>query len=256
MNEFTEQKSTYGVGEWAGWSYNIGTGCINNCLYCYARCSALKNNQILSAAAWTTEKPKAYKIDIRQHVNERVMFPSMHDITQNYLDTFCMALRNIIKWNNTVLIVSKPRIECIERICSEFAEFNRQIEFRFSIGSLDLDVAAFWEPGAPSPQERIQCLEYAVARGFVASVSMEPILGSREDAIEDFGLMAPLTNGTIWIGTMNKIDERVDISSVEIGNAVALVSMQQEPEEMIGLYHYLKNEPKIRWKESIRDLIK
>lgn len=75
-NKFNKMKSDHGVGEWAGWSYNIGVGCEHNCLYCYARTDALYYRNIASRACWSTEVVKPYKIDIDVKVDERVMFPT------------------------------------------------------------------------------------------------------------------------------------------------------------------------------------
>jgi len=134
------------------------------------------------------------------------MFPSTHDITPAYLDTYCRTLYSILTAGNDVLLVSKPHFDCIETICREFTSFRKQMEFRFTIGSLNPVVTQFWEPGAPLPEERIRCLAHAGEQGYQNSVSMEPILEGKDAAMETFYTLAPLTSGTIWIGMMNDLE--------------------------------------------------
>ncbi|WP_155303578.1 hypothetical protein [Desulfosarcina widdelii] len=50
----------------------------------------------------------------------RVMFPSSHDITPANLDACMTVIGNLLGAGNEILIVSKPRFECIDRICREF----------------------------------------------------------------------------------------------------------------------------------------
>jgi Phage integrase family len=121
-NKFNKAKSEYGVGEWADWSYNIGIGCKNNCLYCYAKADAVKYNNIANRECWVNEKVNPYKVDIHIKTDGRVMFPSTHDITPYYLPTYIKTLDNLLKAGNNVLIVSKPHLECVQELCGTFLE--------------------------------------------------------------------------------------------------------------------------------------
>jgi hypothetical protein len=91
-NILNKSKSGYGVGEWAEYSYNIGTGCINNCRYCYARDIAvdisMRSNKPMTREDWSTEQVKTWKSDISQKASGVIMLPSMHDITETYLPTY------------------------------------------------------------------------------------------------------------------------------------------------------------------------
>jgi hypothetical protein len=129
------------------------------------------------------------------------------------------------------------------------------MEFRFTIGSINPDVTAFWEPGAPSPEERIRCLQYAGENGYQTSVSMEPMLEGKDAAIDAFYTLSSLTTGTIWIGTMNNLDLRVDQTIPEIAAAVQRIKELQADEEMIHLYEFLKDEKQVRWKDSIKRIV-
>ena len=78
--------------------------------------------------------------------------------------------------SNEVLVVSKPRVACVKRLCAELLPYRDQIVFRFSIGSTDSAVLSFWEPGAPGFEERLECLRIAHISEYVTSVSCEPML--------------------------------------------------------------------------------
>ncbi|WP_243375432.1 hypothetical protein [Geotalea sp. SG265] len=254
-NKFNKAPAGYGVGEWAGYSYNIGIGCSHNCRYCYARSFFVQEMLVPSNEAWTTERPKHQKSNIHLQADKRVMFPSTHDISPAYLEVYCQALYNILAAGNEVLLVSKPHLECIKHICAEFQAFKTQMEFRFTIGSINQEVTAFWEPGAPTPEERISCLKYATEKGYQTGISMEPILEGKDAAIETFYALSPLTTGTIWIGTMNNLDERVDQTIPEVVAAVQKIKELQVDEEMVQLYAFLKDEPQVRWKDSIKKVV-
>lgn len=253
--KFNKVPPSFGVGEWAGYSYNCGVGCSHNCRYCYARRFFVSEGIVANNDAWQNEIPKPGKIHIDIKADKRVMFPSTHDITPAYLETYCQTLINILEAGNDVLLVSKPHYKCIRHICREFHAFKSQLEFRFTIGSIKPEVTKFWEPGAPLPEERIRCLCHATEQGYQTSVSMEPILEGKDAAIETFNTLAPLTTGTIWIGMMNYLAERVAATDQETITMVQKVKQLQSKEEMLILYGLLCHEPKVRWKESIRNLL-
>jgi DNA repair photolyase len=255
-NKFNKAKSEYGVGEWADWSYNIGIGCKNNCLYCYAKADAVKYNNIANRECWVNEKVNPYKVDIQVKADGRVMFPSTHDITPYYLPSYIKTLENILKAGNDVLIVSKPHLECVQELCRSFTDYKDKIEFRFTIGTLEDKVSKFWEPGAPLPLERLKALKHAYDAGFNTSVSMEPMLEGYIEAVCVYKTVAQFVNGTIWIGMMNQLNKRVDIS-IEVNKvAVERIGILQSDANIMKLYRELKNESTVRWKDSIKDVVK
>ena len=78
------------------------------------------------------------------------------------------AVKQLLDNGNDVLIVSKPHLECIQRLCTLPSE---HILFRFTIGAYDDDTLRFWEPGAPPYDERLASLKYAFDAGFKTSVN-------------------------------------------------------------------------------------
>jgi len=75
--------------------------------------------------------------------NKLVMFPTTHDISPFYLDRAISAIHELISAGNRLLLVSTPHLKCIRRICAEAMDCSANIVFRFSIGSLRDDLAAF-----------------------------------------------------------------------------------------------------------------
>ena len=183
------------------------------------------------------------------------MFPTTHDISPYYLPYVLEALKNLLSKGNKVLIVSKPHIDCVMAMCKELEPWKSNILFRFTIGTPSEDRAHFWEPGAPTIGERCECLKYAYEKGFFTSVSMEPMLGTVAETLDMFKKMEPYVTDTIWIGKMNKINARVRKSSPEISVACDEVIKWQGNENIMWLVNELKDNSKVAWKDSIKEVI-
>ena len=249
-----QPKLKFGVAEWAENSVNIGTGCSHNCRYCFASSNAVWRSQVSSRADWPNERLKPNPPKTRKYTG-RVMFPTTHDISPFYLESAVGTLRGLLEQGNQVLIVSKPHLVCVQRLCREFEQFKSQILFRFSIGSLDESLAAFWEPGAPKIQERIECLQFAHAAGFATSVSMEPMLGGADDARRTFQALLPFVTEKIWLGKMNKVSQRVDQRDATVRQQCIQIGKLQCDYEILRLVTALKDHPQVEWKESIKEVI-
>jgi hypothetical protein len=164
------------------------------------------------------------------------------------------VLDKLIGTGNEVLIVSKPRYDIIREICLEFREDRDKILFRFTIGAMDDEILMFWEPGAPSFEDRLDSLAYAFDSGYQTSVSIEPMLDS-EQAVELVRTLDPFVTNAIWIGKMNHIKKNIVIDSAEIETAVRQIENGQTKERIKFLYEVLQDNPKIKWKGSIKDIL-
>ncbi len=245
-------KKITGTKEWAAETVNCSIGCPNDCRYCYAKRISLLRKSISSYSEWHS------KNDIRRNIEKEkrthdgtVMFPSMHDIHEGNLDTSIDLIANVLEARNKILITSKPRIGCILELCDTFKEYKNNILFRFTIGTADNDILQLWEPGAPSFEERFACLAIAKAKGFNTSISMEPMLNSVR-VVDEARLMFPFVTDGVWIGKMNKIDDRVTLVSTAEKERI---KAGQTDTEIIRIYNALKHEPRIRWKESFKTVI-
>ena len=252
-NDFEEERTGTGTNEWSESTYNICKGCSHNCLYCYARWMAERFNRVNSASEWGIERVDENKVNKSNRLFKGVvMFPSSHEITPNILPAALKTLRNMLQAGNKVLIVSKPHLEVIQALCRELAGFKDQIQFRFTIGTLNETTAKFWEPGAPTPKERIEALKHAFQLGFRTSVSMEPMLDDVDGMIRLLNTVAPFVTGTIWLGKMNEINRRVDQTRPGVRAAVEKIELQQSDANILRLHAILQTNPQVRWKDSIK----
>ncbi len=254
--EFDAERVGTGTAEWAEVTENICRGCANDCLYCYAAHNAARFKQRERSEWGREEMTRRAMITSYPARDGVIMFPTSHDITPFNVEQYIWAARLMLEKNNRLLVVSKPRLECIRRVLHELAPFKEQILLRFTIGSINPLMTTFWEPGASSPQERIECLKLARAFGFSTSVSIEPMLGSVGSAIDVVAAVQGLVTETIWIGKMNKTRLRVCLAD-EAKKAQAIRSIEgwQSDGEILRLYELMQDHPQIRWKDSIKEVV-
>jgi DNA repair photolyase len=250
--------SIHGTKEWAEKNFNCSKGCYNNCKYCYAKSMAIRFGRI--AESWSDEE--VYLEQLEKVANRRkqtkYMFPSTHDITPATLETCLLAIRMVLdgKAKHELLIVSKPRLDCIKRLCNELQDYRARILFRFTIGSADNDVLKFWEPNAPLFEERLEALKLAFNAGYQTSISCEPMLDDNIEAVVE--AVSPFVTDAIWIGKANHLKANLSVNGEKdaetIRRADELLSMQSD-ENIRWLYESLKDNPIIKWKESIKKVI-
>lgn len=233
-------KKLTGTKEWADCNVNIQRGCENNCTYCYARKAALRRKQIKSEEDWKT--PIFYDKKIRQIMNMRgkksgiIMFPSTHDITERNITACIMIITKYLITEHRLLIVSKPRRDIIKKLIDQTAMklYKNQVEFRFTIGTLNEDTRQIWEPDAPPITERLRALFYTLEMGFKCSVSCEPLLDPNCEIVT-YLLEKQNTERefAIWIGAMNYVKDAPKLDYIQI-------------------FHRFNENPYIKWKESFR----
>jgi hypothetical protein len=244
-----------GTREWAVAEINCCTGCPHGCRYCYARAAALEKGIIASPQQWANSVINPDQVE-REHplYPGQVMFPAAHDIIPENIEAAVTVVAHLLELGNRVLIVSKPSPHCIGRLCDEFSKCREQILFRFTITARNQRIVSFWEPGAPSYQQRLQALKLAHERGFATSVSIEPMLDTGDVAamVTELG---PWVSHSIWLGKMNRIAGRVVIDSPGVAEEVARVEREQSDEQIRKIYSLLQDNQLIRWKESIKNIV-
>ena len=246
-----------GTRQWSNKSINFQTGCENNCLVCYAKEMSIRYKQT-DKNSWSNPviRNKSVNQKIKKWNQSLVMFPSSHDITPNNIYYAKTVLRNILEAGNEVLIVSKPHYDCIKTICDEFTDYKDKILFRFTIGSYNNSVLKFWEPNAPSLDERIKALKYAFNNGYETSVSCEPMMDNRVDKVID--AVKPFVTETIWLGKVNSMWSRLkrntDMNDKLVEKATQLEQWQSD-DNILMLYEKYKNDPVIKWKDSIQKVV-
>ena len=255
MNE-EKEKIPFGTNEWCSKTTNCISGCSNQCLYCFSSAIAIRFKR-KTPETWGNEEINHKALNQKfKKIEGRIMFPSTHDITPSNLNYSIQHLHNILGAGNEVLIVTKPHLEVIERLCKEFADYKDKILFRFTIGSKNSEILKFWEPNATSYEERKKSVIHAFVKGYQTSMSGEHMLDDNiEGVVND--LQEYITE-TIWIGKMNLLKGRLKMNgysdSLSMQKADELIAMQSD-EKIIALVERLKDNPKIRWKESIKKVL-
>jgi len=220
---------------------------------------ARRFSRIANIADWPKMVVKQHMIDAAARKFEGVvMFPTTHDITPSVLPACLETLRNLLSHDNQVLVVSKPHLSVIKTLCSELANYRSQIQFRFTIGSLSEETCKLWEPGAPSPVERIEALKHAFGKGFRTSVSMEPMLGGNSEMIRLVATVEPFVTDTIWLGKLNRGVSAQGMTATDAARlevAKKAVRLGQCDSEILALVTALQGNPKVRWKDSIKKVI-
>jgi len=254
---FVEIRNGQGTKEWSDASYNICRGCEHGCLYCYAKARACRfDAAVRQPGGWEKQTLNPNRSSLGAEVGPKgvVMFPTSHDITPRFVSEAVVTLKNLLR-NNQVLIVSKPHLSVIKTLCAEFTDQKSKILFRFTVGSLDQELCAYWEPGAPAPIERIAALKYAYGQGYQTSVSCEPMLDDCAGIIRLVMAVAPYVSDTIWIGKMQRIPQKFNTHVPGFEKAVALVRARQADAEILRLVTALKHHSKVRWKDSIKKVM-
>ena len=181
------------------------------------------------------------------------MFPTSHDITPAYFPAALQALKGMLGNGNNVLIVTKPHLDIIQKLCIELFDFKPQILFRFTITTLDPEISCLWEPGAPLPEERLNALKHAYYAGYQTSVSAEPLLGNYVTARSIYDATEKYITDKIWIGKLNNGLRRIlELSSPEVRNAYEDILRYQTPEGIQAIKETLRHARKLAWKESMK----
>jgi len=221
----------------------------------------------LTLADWPLEQVRMHDVEKkRKKLSGGVMFPTTHDITPNNLDACMVVLGKLLEAGNEVLIVSKPHLDCIKRICDEFEQYQDLYEidddghrrykmvFRFSIGACDPKILSFWEPGAPSYSERKAALQYSYENGFQTSVSAEPMLDAFR--IDDLTIdLLPYVTESFWIGKMSKIEYFGKNADSNLKREIVRIEHGQTDTVIMAIYDRYKDNPLIKWKDSIEEVV-
>ena len=274
-----------GTREWSDVSINCCLGCANACVYCYARQMALRAGRIRSGRDWAKERPRSLEEIARRPEYGRkhrgvVMLPTSHDVTPGNREACLAVLGRLLAAGNRVLLVTKPRLEIMADVGALYQGrlvnwavcglglgdcIGPRLEVRCSITCLDDDIRREWEPAAPEIQERIEVLRYLRGEGIATSVAIEPNLQpDRVDRLVE--IVDPLVSGTIWVGKLNKMAERLKWAldpqeglclddRATLSKAADWLEAQQTDRKVMEVVEQLRGNAKIRWKDSYAEVV-
>jgi DNA repair photolyase len=186
--------------------------------------------------------------------NGRVMFPSSHDITddEEVKEACFRVMCKLLESGNEVLITTKPRLSVTKQIIKLFGLYIDQLQFRFTITSMNNKLLSFWEPNAPSYEERFASLQYAYAQGLKTSVSIEPFLDYVPQEL--VYALEPYVTESVWIGPMNYVS-RNGVSNKE-REQYERIRMNYRYEHLLSIYEELRYFPLIMFKDSMRNRLR
>ncbi len=244
-----------GTREWATENVNFCHGCSNACIYCYARHMAVTRFHRMSHDNWQNEVVREKEVrKKRKRIVGQVMVPSTHDITPESIDAVETVLLKLLEAGNDVLIVSKPQLECIKRLCNSLQPYKDQILFRFTIGFLRERTRRFWEPNAPTYKERLNCLRMAYELGFQTSVSAEPLLEPWR-AKELVDGLRPYISHSLWIGKLNCLRTQTRWLYPDGHPEIDRLEEWQTDQKVREVYETLKDDPLVRFKDSYKKVL-
>jgi valyl-tRNA synthetase len=70
-----------------------------------------------------------------------------------------------------------------------------------------------------------------------------------------FHTLAPFVTDSIWLGKLNRARACVGDKSPEVEAAIQRIEVNQTDEKIHAIYQSLKDEPLVRWKESVKKVI-
>ena len=256
LTRSAKEKQVSGTAEWASRNANYISGCSHDCKYCYAKSMAVRFGR-KTADNWKTEEVNLEKLRAKWNKKEGyTMFPSSHDISPVNLDYSLEFLGRLIEKGNHVLVVTKPHLSVIESICNRFEGDKDKILFRFTVGSCNTATLKFWEPFAPSVEERLSSLPYAFSKGFKTSVSCEPALDtSTEELVR---ILLPYVTDAIWIGLPNRLKSILKLNGANDPATLKCAEVlrnTQSKEWVKDLYNTFQSNRQIKWKESIKNIL-
>lgn len=245
---------TSGTREWADHNVNCVKGCWNDCRYCYAKLMAKRFGRCTNQ---TWKEMVLNRRVLEQDFGKfrgRVMFPSSHDIVDiPHVKGACfLVLNKLLTAGNEVLVTIKPSLTVTRDIIMTFAAFRSQMQFRFTITSLDNTLLTFWEPNAPRFEERLESLKYAYEADFKTSVSIEPFLDRNPRGLVD--MVLPYVTESIWIGPMNYIPKNG--ISLEDEWQYAEIRSKYEVRHLKQIYEGMKDIRQIRFKDSMKNRLR
>lgn len=252
-------KNIRGTEEWAETNLNFQKGCRNDCVYCYAKAMAIR---------FGTAIPESWKEPVmampeRFPKEKLVMMPSSHDIDRKNTSYAAECLKRLLDNNNRVLIVTKPRAAAIGGLISvltsaPYSAKKDMVTFRLSISTADEVLLRRFEPDAPDFHERLMALRELKLAGLRAGVSAEPLLGGYDTFRDLYARVKPFLTDEIWVGKLNQGRQRIHMNT---GGAFdeALIDQilnHQSDSEMLRLYEAYKDDPLMRFKDSIMNIVK
>jgi DNA repair photolyase len=242
--------------QWAKQGTNIiksSTNCPNLCRYCYVQAWKIRKDKMElpdiedARAQFVCDDVRVEKKWMVRKNPKMFIFPSTHDIFEEMVEKYISVAKKIMDSGCEIILVSKPRMNCIKRICEELRHYKDKITMVFTISSHNNQILKKYEPFAPSYEERSECLKYAFEHGYETSISMEPLLDDPYTVINE---LDKYVSRCIWIGSLNHCKELKFTKEM-----MKKVTDTTNKEYLMNLISNLRGNPKVYWKYKIMRLV-
>jgi len=184
------------------YTINPYSGCSFNCLYCYIRGSkygihmeektSIKINafEILEKQLATRANKNQYGIIVLSSATDPYLhFEKEYQLTRRILEL-------ILKYKFPVHIITKSDLvtrdfDLLHQINEQAilpsdlaSRLDHKALITFSFSTLDKEIAAIFELGAPTPQQRLETVKATLNAGFFSGISLMPLLPFISDTEE------------------------------------------------------------------------
>jgi len=177
------------------YSINPFTGCSHGCVYCYAPFVLREKRNWGTFVDVKINAPEVLTKEIPRKKKKNILMSSVTDPYQNLEKKYKITRQILERLVNTKFVVSVlTKSPLVLRDLDLFKKMN--CEVGLTITTLDENVAKVFEPGAPSPKERLEILSYLKISGIKTYIFFGPLLPfisdvDLEKTINRFSLVRP-----------------------------------------------------------------
>ena len=196
------------------YTINPYSGCSFNCLYCYIRGSKY-GEHMEDKLSIKTNAPELLEKQLRLRAGKNqygiiVLSSATDPYLQAEKETGLTRrlLEIILKYRFPLHLITKS--DLVTRDLDLLAEINRtailpadlegklahKVFITFSFSTIDNDIAKIFEPGATTPDKRLDALRNVLAQGFHSGVSLMPLLPYITDTAEHLEKMFGIFKAT------------------------------------------------------------
>lgn len=167
---------------------NIYRGCNHGCIYCDSRSDCYQNPEFGTVKA----KDKALEIirdDLRRKVKPGIVGTgSMSDPYNPFEQELCLtrnALALLDAYGFGVAIATKGDLITRDIDVLRCIQAHAPVLCKLTVTTMDEDLAAKLEPGAPSPKRRMAAVRTLAGAGIPVCILLMPVLPFLEDSVEN-----------------------------------------------------------------------
>ena len=179
-----------GEDEWFGLKYNLNLyrGCEHQCIYCDTRSACYRIEHFNDEVLVKINALELLEDALPRKRKEGIIgFGSMNDPytpAEMVYGLTGKALQIVARYHFPVHIITKS--DLVLKDLETLKEINAvKARVSFTLTTVDDDLAAMLEPGAPSPSRRLTAMQQLAAAGIETGAVMMPILPFIEDTPEN-----------------------------------------------------------------------